>query len=735
MSLRHALDDYRRHRDAERLFPGEFRTADGRFSGTDDRLVHVARDGSLRDYSYPLSGLAGVERSRFGVAFHDEDVCTDDNETPEIHWFDGDHAEQRYVAGTLIETVHTITSESESDNDGEAQESSERTVVQRDHTDGRVHRTRFETDAPDASATLYAYVEFLPDRSESQLALLDHGDAVEAYHRREHDYLAVADESGDATLSGEIPARLGELVDDSPTTYPKGRAAGRYEDTALTGGVVLEVPFSDGIASIATLPTDGDGVTRETALETVRSAAAEARDGIAGDTEQSETETDSGDDMLETVLTQDRRVLELLSAPDGGRIAGPDFDPFYTSSGGYGYTWFRDDAEIARFLLETDERFADLHTQSGRHSVTDHNTFANWHDRAASFYAETQREDGSWPHRVWPSDGALAPGWANARLESGDDSDYQADQTASVTAFLARYLRTGEPADPERVRDTLLAALDALEDTLADDGLPIACQNAWENMQGRFSHTAFTFLHAYAALLRVADDPGLLDRDSDIPDRAREGVVRLLDGIEKLWLPDERRYALRLTGGENAEEIDDRADAASLAAVGAFHELAASEVAVPPGKLDRLVAHVDNTVRTLYRETDAIRGLIRFEGDDWRQGEQENEKVWTVSTAWGAHASATLATLLHERGDDRAAAHDAQARALLGELLPGGSLLDDGGYLPEQLFDDGTPDCARPLGWPHALRTATATELATRGELYGAGELVGDAPVAGNADD
>lgn len=692
MTLRHALDDHGR---AGGRFPGERRTLTGRFSGADDRLIHVDTDGAVRDFSYPLSGLGGVTRSRFGVAFTQEtgpDGVRPAGDT-EIHWFDG--GDQSYVTdtSTVIETTHTV--------DG-------RVVRQRDATDGRLHHTRFETGTP---ARLYGYVEFAPDRTECQRALLHHDDAVEVYHRTEHDYLAIG---GEATLVGEIPETVAELSDDKPTIHPTDRPPGRYEDRALTGGVVVSAPTTDGIVGLATLLTDASATGREAALDNVRAAAARATDGVPADAPlDSGTTTDS---QLTRVLARDLRVLRLLSAPDGGRIAGPDFDPLYVSSGGYGYTWFRDDAEIAQFLLTADDR-----------AVTAE-SYRTFHDRAVAFYAATQRPDGAWPHRVWPEDGSLAPGWANARLEAGDDGDYQADQTASVVSFLATYLRIGDPATPDRLREALATAVPALTDSLAADGLPVACQNAWENMQGRFAHTAFTFLRAFAALERVANDPGLTDRVPELGDRAAAAIDSLLTGLDRLWLPTERRYGLRVTPDDDTRRrtdpaVDSRADAASLAAPAAFTEVAATRT-LDTERVDQLVAHVDNTVARLYRETDAIRGLVRFEGDDWRRDGQSNPKVWTVSTAWGAHASAELGALLANRGDDRVAAHDAQARILLGELLPGGSLRDDGGYLPEQFFDDGTPDSARPLGWPHALRTATATALARRDALHGPGELV-----------
>lgn len=90
----------------------------------------------------------------------------------------------------------------------------------------------------------------------------------------------------------------------------------------------------------------------------------------------------------------------------------------------------------------------------------------------------------------------LASGWANARLEAGDDRDYHADQTASAVAFLAAYCRAGYDADG--LISALSGARESLDATLADDSLPAVCQNAWKDMTGRFTHTASTFLEAYA---------------------------------------------------------------------------------------------------------------------------------------------------------------------------------------------------------------------------------------------
>jgi len=175
-------------------------------------------------------------------------------------------------------------------------------------------------------------------------------------------------------------------------------------------------------------------------------------------------------------------------------------------------------------------------------------------------------------------------------------------------------------------------------------------------------------------------------------------------------VPERGCYALRET---LHGEIDDRLDSATLALASAHrtYDALAEDGAVDDDRLDRLVSHVETVVDGLAHETDEIAGLIRYEGDGWRRGDQESEKVWTVSTAWGANACAELAVLLDAHDDSRAAGMADRARDLLAHVSPGGSLCEPTGYLPEQFFDDGTPDSATPLGWPHAIRLATVALL------------------------
>ncbi|WP_255169918.1 glycoside hydrolase family 15 protein [Natrononativus amylolyticus] len=662
MTLRSALDDFKRHRGESTVFPGERRTTAGRFSGLEDRLVHVGRDGSLRDFSYPLAGLYGIDRSRFGLRCGAETRWLEDVES----------VSQRYAGETaLVETRY---------------ETGDAVLERADLTIGRTHVTQFDLLEGGADVDgVAAFVAFAPGGREDRIGQLvfEERGIVEVYHRREHDFLASA--TGFDAVVGQLPERLPDVLSAEPAEYPNGDDTGQYEDGRLGGYVFGVVPLEDGRATVVTALREEP--EREAALAELGATAREFADPAA--LRAAAEDQRPYDAAVPATVAADLRVLELLSAPGGGRIAGPDFDPHYEYSGGYGYTWFRDDGEISRFLLESE---TELGLADDLEAV---------HEDTVDFYAATQRPDGTWPHRVWPDDGTLAPGWANDRM-TGAGVDYQADQTASVCSFLAAAVDAA-PSRRERVDPIVARGLEGLDDTLAADGLPATCQNAWENMAGRFTHTAATYLHAYAT---IADAPF----STECRDRAAERAREVSDALDDLWVPERGIYALR----EREGELDDRLDSSTLALVDAHR--ASAEVADLDGRrLERLTSHVETTLEGLRHTTDAVDGLSRFEGDDWRTRDQRSEKIWTVSTAWGANAAALFATL---SGEERFYGH---ARALLRELLPGGSLCLESGYLPEQVFDDGTPDSATPLGWPHAIRLATVAHLSSVDELEAVG--------------
>ncbi|PSQ00853.1 glucoamylase [Halobacteriales archaeon QS_4_69_31] len=682
MRLTTALDEFKRNLDGR--FPEESKTVDGAFSGHGDRLVHVSPDGSLRDYSSSLSGLYGIDRSRLGVRAGGRTYWLADLETIRQHYYrDTRLVETEYDAGSF--TVH-----------------------QYDLTLGRAHVTHVELrGAVPRDPHLVAFLTLAPEGKEAGVGSLIHDDggpdgsqALEVFHRQEHDYVAAS--TGLDGIYGQRPERFAEILSEEPVTFPRGEGGTSHDQTRLSGDFVVSAPLvREGRGNRTTLVSqlsDHHQVDRGTALADLRHCATgHATADSIREAARDRTLTTVPSEMPRSDLVRtDLRVIDLLEAPSGARIAGPEFDPFYANSGGYGYVWFRDDAEVATHLLAAGERlgFETLDTL----------------ERSARFHCEAQLSDGTWPHRVWATDGSLAPGWANANVERNEDSrEYQADQTATVTRYLATLLRErhGELDDDVAVtiRETVLEAVDALLRDIDENGLPKPCQNVWEDAIGQFTHTAGTYIAALSAVARAP-------LRAPLRERALAGAETVLDGLDAVWNEDRRAFGMRLADGTP----DQRLDAATLVLAEAFAEFDAVEDAtLADEQVSRLADHVGATLDTLFRNPSEseVAGLVRYEGDRWRTAGQEHEKVWSVTTAMGALAAATVSQLLEGR-DESGTAYLGRATDLY-ELLAGdGPLTSDVGYLTEQVFDDGTLDSATPLCWPHALRlhaTALLSDL------------------------
>ena len=719
MRLRTALTEHQRRR-GER-YPAERPTTAGAFTGDDGRLVHVGPDGTVRDCSYPLSGVGGADRLRMGITAGRG-----------VRWFDDlTTTRQHYDGNTpLVETEY---------------DAGRYTIHQFDLVVSDTHLTHVELrGAPPADAELVAACASSPDMVDGSVGNLVHegagpdgGGVVEVYHRTEHDFLTAS--TGLSAAHGQRLRTIPELLGENGEGFPHRGEIDQREDSRLTPDVVVRAPFErDGRTERVTLASRAVVDRRAT-----RGTGDDAMDALTDGPDRQRridelsriaTAYPDADDLREAaegrgptvpedvprrgVIASDLRALDLLTAESGARIAAPEFDSFYAASGGYGYTWFRDEAETSMALLGASEEL-DLDA--------DEELLAT-----ASFFCRTQDADGSWPHRVWADSGKVAPGWANARIEGANGTagpNDQLDQPASVVAFLARLRRTADlPAEwRERVDETIDDAVDFLCETTEDDGLPRRCQNCWENALGRFTHTGATYLRAFAAVARAP-------LDDELRERAESAAAAALFGLDDRWNPDTERFPQRAS----AESRDDRADASTFALASAIAEYAAlrgesqrdgttdggTTVGDTPAVtdadferfLDRVTTHVEASIDALRRETADIEGLVRFTGDDWRTAEQGGAKVWSIATLWGSTAAAELAGLVESRDGDSDSLF-AAARDLYALCEPGGPFVNDAGLFAEQAFDDGDLDSATPIGWSHALRIDATVTLARHGAL------------------
>ena len=664
MTMRIAIDEYKQNHREDGTHPGERSSVNGLFSGDEGRLVYVNRNGSIRDYSGATLNKHGIERSRLGIG-------SDDG----VYWFDEMETTRQTYEGetTMIVTEH---------------DAGEFSVHQYDYTLERAHLTHVEVrgDMP-KRPRLVAAMAFAPDGQSSSVGNLKHQDVVEVFHNVEHDYITAS--TGIRNVSSQRREGLDSLLSDDPG----GLDVDAPTDDDLTDTIVVETQLDDegghAQSTLVTLVADHEETNRDDALAHVRAFADHYQtDRAMRKRANLHNSIDIPDIPSRESIVDDLRALSLLTAPTGARIKGPEFDPYHVYSGGYGYAWFRDDAEVARHLLSVDEQF-DI-------------DFAERHADSARFYADTQLPDGTWPQRVWAHNGALAPGWGNSRV-SGSGSEYAADGTASVLAYLATYLRQGSPETDlfARIEATIRDGFDGLTDLLEDDGLPEPCLDVWEGETGRFTHTAALELLAFSAIARAPIDQELTEAAA-----ARAEAIYL--GLGKRFTKE---------GLFQRKPGDTTADASTLALVEAHREYAALTDGIDDTRVEQLASHVQETTERLARtdKNGDLIGLCRFENDQFRKREQDEPKVWPLATLWAAEATGELGALVDD--DDRAEEHFAQARELLALTESDGRLANTTGYLSEQVFDDGRPDSATPSAWSHAQRSGTIATLQNVGGL------------------
>jgi glucan 1,4-alpha-glucosidase len=676
MTMLTTLNEYKRDRRSGSRHPGERRSTTGYFTGDDGRLVYVDRSGSIRDYSRGTLGLDGIDHSRLGVRIGEELTWLDEMET----------VKQEYDGETTV-----VVTEYAADSI---------TLRQYDYTLEHAHLTHLELRGVSSKpAELVAALTFSPDGQEQSVGQLHHEDVIEVFYRDEHDYVTTS--TGLEDVAGRTAGGFDELLEDEPAAYPDDLDA--TDD--LSDTIVVAAPFDDegdlAQTTLVSLITDRSETARANALARVRAFADHYQtDRRIRNRAKSHGSFEVPDHPHRESVRTDLRALSLLTAPTGARIKGPEYDPYHVYTGGYGYTWFRDDAEIASHLLDVDETLGvDL---------------ADSHADSAAFYCRTQLPDGTWPQRVWAYDGSIAPGWAHDRV-TGDGPEHQLDASASVLAFLATYLRTQSPSPDEitAIEATIEAAFRGLVEGLDPDGLPGTCQCLWEDELGRFTHTAAVALEAFAAVARapVGDE---------LQAQAEERATAIYEGFDERWTEGER--FVRQPG-------EDRLDVATLALVSAHREYAALAGSLDEARLEQLVSHVETTIDGLQRSSGVVSGLPRYEGDEWRRGDQNEPKIWPLAVCWAAHAGVELAGLLDDadRSDETVDGWFDRGRTLLESVLPDGELVNGSGYLSEQVFDDGTADSATPYGWAHALRSRTVAALQEAGATAAASVVSGPA--------
>ncbi|MBP1910628.1 glycoside hydrolase family 15 protein [Methanolobus bombayensis] len=363
----------------------------------------------------------------------------------------------------------------------------------------------------------------------------------------------------------------------------------------------------------------------------------------------------------------DRSLLTLSILNDPGRgsfVASPEFDHEFEMSGGYGYCWNRDSAEIVTSLLKAG--------------------YPEYCSRFFKWCKATQMHDGSWFQRYW-LDGNKAPSWGNFSFST------QIDETGSTIFSMDRYYRTLQHPVKEEYLDsiwaTVLSAAEYLMRRTAD-GVHDPCICLWETHLGIFTYTNAAI---YAGLLSAANmakdynEKGLADRWTERAEFIKKTT------IERFWL-DEGYFARGMTNGNLDTAID-----ASI--IGTFVPFGLLCPDVPEEK-EMIKSIIKNIEQQLRVPVNDHFGIKRYVNDNYIEG-----NPWIVTTLWLSKAMLEMASGIDPNvGDAENKEHRELTHNALKYIQWSLKGTTGAGMLPEQVNKyTGRPAWAIPLCWSCAL--------------------------------
>ncbi|SFM57630.1 glycoside hydrolase family 15 protein [Methanolobus profundi] len=366
---------------------------------------------------------------------------------------------------------------------------------------------------------------------------------------------------------------------------------------------------------------------------------------------------------LELMKAFNRSILALSILNDPGKgsfLAAPEFDHEFEMSGGYGYCWHRDSAEIVTSLME-----------------------AGYPDYCSRFFKwckGTQLQDGSWFQRYW-LDGNTAPSWGNFSYST------QIDETGSTIFAMNSYYQTlDQPVKAEFLDNMWATVLCAAEYLMrrTSSGIHETCLCLWETHSGIFTYTNAAI---YAGLIGAANmaidynEKGLADRWTE---RA-EFIKRTT--IEKFWL-DEGYFARGMKDGA----YDNAIDASIIGVFVPFNMLS------PTDKKERemIKSIIRNIEKYLRVPVNGHFGIKRYVDDTYIDG-----NPWVVTTLWLSKALLELALTSDDTDREELSALTHDALKYIQWSLKGAT---GAGMLPEQVNKyTGRPAWAIPLSWSCAL--------------------------------
>jgi oligosaccharide amylase len=364
-------------------------------------------------------------------------------------------------------------------------------------------------------------------------------------------------------------------------------------------------------------------------------------------------------------------TLSVLNDPKKGAfVAAPEFDHEFEMSGGYGFCWNRDSAEIVISLLNAG--------------------YPDFSEKFLKWCRSTQLPDGSWFQRYW-LDGTSGPSWGNFNYST------QIDETGSTLFAIEKYYQSlGKNIKTEFLDwmwATILCAAEYLMKRTSG-GMHDSCICLWETYAGIFTYTNAAI---YAGLVGAAE-MAIDYNENDLATRWKERAALIKKtSIEKLWL-SEGYFAKGIIQGK----LDPIIDASILGTFVPFNMISADD----ENENKMIYSIIKNIEDKLRVPVNGHFGIKRYENDHYIDG-----NPWIVTTLWLSKAYLELA-----KARIKSNGKDAEFNRLVIEALKYIRWALKGrtgaGMLPEQVNKyTGRPSWAIPLCWSCALMLDNITIL------------------------
>jgi oligosaccharide amylase len=359
---------------------------------------------------------------------------------------------------------------------------------------------------------------------------------------------------------------------------------------------------------------------------------------------------------LEECYWRSLLALRLLYDEEyGAFLAAPEFDPTYERSGGYGYCWPRDAAEVilalgAVGMWDMGQRFLDWASQ-------------------------VQNPDGSWEQRYWLN-GERGPAWCTV------EGFAQNDQAGSMLMAIEKLITALPSAQQSKLLPKLWPTVQKGAQHLmgeidpAQDLQRPGC-DLWETFHGSFSYTNA----AIRAGLRAAAGLAYMTGNAEIGAAWEAQADRIKATVlQKLWLGSYFARGISADG-----EVDPVVDSSILGLIEPFCLLDLRDTC----EREMAEASVETIARVLAADINGQPAIRRFEGDQYLGG-----SAGGVNTLWMARA---LLRLAQESDGERARGYQQRAIDYIHTVL---SRATAAGLLPELIGGAGAPShWAAPHGW------------------------------------